>query len=531
MSETQGNLPVEEQENAGMPDLENSTIFSDPTDYGTNTKNKKHNLRRGAVIGAVLLSAGVLAGGWFAIKTFLPQLGVGGTSSVGTPSGTGEAVTSADYEQVKSLTVTAGDKTVTLLNVSAMEQKPNTVDKWIVQGVDPAVTSSNIVSYRVEDACAITALRTLEKGADYGLDKPTKVIEAVMKDGSGFTLTVGKEAPDNSGFYCSVSTAPDKVYLVETSKLSLIDADPLHYADKEVITPLQSAAVGESYFQGESNSLSHFEKITVWGDKIDGKISLGMTKDTTKYNLYSLTSPITAFADEAAVLNLLSPIADGYTVSRAVSYDFGKDKAKFGLADPAYVAEYKIGDYSEKIWVSAPDADGVCYMAVGEDPLAIYATYISGLPFEGLTVTGLYTPYPFFENIVTVEQISISGPKGKYVFDLSHFDVEDRDEKLKVLCGDTVIDTPSFRYFYQHLVKVSAISFTTEKNTSAADITIRVKFLEEGAKDTVLTFVKISDLRYHLSVNGTPYGIVADKDVETLFSDCATITSGGTLNS
>ena len=517
------------------PDLENSTIFSDPTDYGSGYDKKRHHgLRRVLAVVSVLMAAVMALTVWKVwISPILVNQG-GDVTSSPNPEDTGVAMISVKYENVASMVVTAAEKKVTLLNVSAMdkEDRPDTVDKWIVQGVDPKITSGNIVSYRVEDACALSAVRTLAAGQDYGFDKPTKTICITMQDGTVYHITVGKESPDKVGYYCSINTDTEKVYLVETSALSLIEADPLHYADKTIITALTADEVGEKYFQSDEATLNIFDSIKITGTAIDGSIALQMTTDETKYNLYSLTSPIKAFASETEVLNLLAPIADGFTVSSAVSYDFKADKAKYGLDKPAYVAEYKIGEYSEKILVSKGDADGNCYVAVGDNPLAIYATYTGNLPFDGLTVTGLYTPYPFFENITTVQQITISGPKGEYVYDLTHYpDEDDSAKKLTVKLGDKTVDTQSFRYFYQHLVKVSAYSFTTEKNTKTPEVTIRVKFNADGADDTVLTFVRVSDLRFHLSVNGTPYGIVPSSDVDTLFADGAVFVAGGTLDS
>lgn len=529
--------PSEKQVSSAAEDLasdfENSTIFSDPALLDSaNTKKKTHTARRVVAVVAVIMAAVMVFTVW---KVWVEPIMVdGGQSSSSNIAATVVPMVSLEYENVKTMEISAGDKRVVLQQVAALSEsdKVDTVDKWIVKGVDPEITSSNIVSYRVEDACKLTAVRTLEPGKDYGMGTPTKVIHIVMKDDSEHTITVGKETPDKSGFYCSVNWDKDNIYLVETSSLSLIEADPLHYADKTVIRPLQATEVGESYFKGENSTLNMFSSITITGSNIDGKISLGMTSDSTKFNIYSLTSPMKAFADDAKVLELLAPIADGFSVNSAVSYDFKADKAKFGLDKPAYVAEYKIGTYSEKIWVSKGDADSICYVAFGENPKAIYKSYTNALPFEGLTVTGLYTPYPFFENITTVEQISVSGPKGDYTFDLTHIEGEDDNTKnLKVASGKTEIDVQSFRYFYQHLVKLSAISFTDKPEADGTDITIRVKFLGEGAKDTVISYTKISDMRYYLAVNGAPYGIAASGGIEALFDDCATLVSGGKINS
>lgn len=532
MSDTPNNHKTQDQIVEGMPDLENSTIFSDPVAYGTNNNKKKnHWSRRITAVVAVVMVAVLVVVGWFAVGKFLPEPDTGNSSSA-TPSGTGELIATAELEKVKSMTVTALDKSIVLQNVDALseDERPNTEEKWIINGYDSSIISGKIVSYRVEDACKLTAIRTLAKGPDYGLDKPTKTIKVELIAGGGFTITVGKESPDKVGYYCAVDTKPDQVYLVEASALSLIEADPLHYVEKTVISPLTSTDVGNAYFQGEGSALNMFSSISVKGAAIRGEISLGMTEDKTKYNLYSLTSPIKAFADETKVLELLGPVSQGLTVSSAVSLDFEADKSKYGLDNPAYIAEYKVGNYEETIQVSSANGDGVCYLAVGQKPLAIYQVYASDLPFQGLDVTGLYTPYPFFENVTTVDNISISGPAGDYNFSLTHIaDEDDNTKNLKVVGNGKEIDVPSFRYFYQHLVKLSAISFTDEVNSASADVTIRVKFNGEGAEDTVLTLSKLSDLRYYLAVNGSPYGIVAAADVDGIFNDCATLISGGKI--
>jgi len=521
------NMPEE----ADGGEFEGSTVLSAPEDLGQAGKKKNHWLHRFIIIGAVVFAAALAFGAAKLIEHLMPEESTdpNANSSITAPSGAGESVTDIKLEDIKSVTITAGEKRVVLLQVAAMEQKPDTQDKWVVEGISPLITSGSIVSYRAEDAGSMIANRLMPAGEDYGLDNPTKLITIEKLDGSKVEVTVGKVSPDTTGYYCRVSTAPDKVYLMDASQIDLINADPLHYADKTVMTPLKSGEVSDTYFQGDSGTLNRFDSITVTGSKIDGKIELAMTKDTTKFNIYSLSSPIKAFANDTAVLSLLSPLTDGVTVSAAVSYDYEADKEKYGLDNPAYIAEYKVGEFTERLCLSVSDADGKCYLAVGTDPKAIYSIHSGALPFEGLTVTGLYASYPFFENVTTVEKITISGPKGNYVFDLTHIDAEENDDKLKVVLNGTQIATKSFRNLYQKFVLLSAISFTTEANTDTAEVTIKVEFLGDGAEDTLLSLVRISDMRYHLSVNGAPYGIVSNTGLDTIFSACETLASGGTV--
>lgn len=512
--------------------FEESTVLSAPEDLGrAGDKKKRYWLRRFAVIGAVALTAALAFGAVWLINRLMPEepADPNANPSIVAPSGSGEVITSVKLENIKSVTVEAGEKKVVLLQAALMEQKPDTQDKWVVEGVDPLITSGSIASYRAEDAGSILANRVMPSGEDYGFDKPTKVITITPAEGENIVVTVGRVSPDSTGYYAKVNTS-DKVYLVDASKLDLIEADPLHYADKTVMTPLKSGEVSDTYLQGDGGSLNRFDYITVTGSKIDGKIELSMTKDKTKFNIYSLSSPIKAFANDTAVIELLAPLTKGVTVSAAVSYDYEADKAKYGLENPAYIAEYKVGEFTEKLWVSVADADGKCYVAVGTAPKAIYSIHSGSLPYDGLTVTGLYASYPFFENVTTVEKITINGPKGNYVFDLSHFpEAEDNDDKLKVILNGTQVGTKSFRNFYQKFVLLSANAFTTEANTNSPEITIKIEFLGEGAEDTVLTMVKISDMRYHLSVNGVPYGITSNTGLDTIFAACETMANGGTV--
>ena len=178
MIENPNNKPQGEE-----PDFENSTIFSAPADYGKkDPKAGKKGLRRGMAVLSLLLVAAVVTAGWFFIDKFLPQIGNQGNTSSATPSGTSVSILELDYNKAKSVTIETKDKKVELLNVSALEgeDKVNTVDKWILKGYDPIVTSGNIAQYRAEDACGLIALRTLPAGQDYGLDAPSKTITILM---------------------------------------------------------------------------------------------------------------------------------------------------------------------------------------------------------------------------------------------------------------------------------------------------------------------------------------------------------------
>jgi hypothetical protein len=70
--------------------------------------------------------------------------------------------------------------------------------------------------------------------AEYGLDKPAREFEAVMKDGSSKKLLVGKPLPVAGSSYAKLADAP-AVYSVSDQTLQTLEKQPLDFMDKAPI--------------------------------------------------------------------------------------------------------------------------------------------------------------------------------------------------------------------------------------------------------------------------------------------------------
>ena len=246
MSENQNNIKSEAEE---------SSIFSAPTEHIDKGKKSKNSLLKKII--AAVLAVIILASGTVLVVKLIPEKT---TEQVEVDQG--YAILNVPQNEIKKVTVThEAGSLVILSSVKDNEQS------FILEGYDntliDAVSLEQIVGY-------VSSMKAfgeydIEDGADYGLDEPlvTVNVEGETED-QKYTVTFGKNTGDNTYTYVMLSSAPEKVYLIQKGIVSGLMVAPLDLAISTVIPAVSKNDKNAAYFDS-SDTLTTFDSLTISG--------------------------------------------------------------------------------------------------------------------------------------------------------------------------------------------------------------------------------------------------------------------------
>ncbi|MBO7217170.1 MAG: DUF4340 domain-containing protein, partial [Clostridia bacterium] len=212
----------DKREEAEEESFEGSTIFSAPEEK--HDKVEKPKLLKKIIIGAVSLV--VLAGVITGIALLVEKM----TTDTDTNTDPeewyvlSEFVTEKDgketfnYDAVSKIDL-AGPKT-NLEIYSKLGTEENSSTKWLEKSIAEEYTSETAVETIAEALLGLKYSKVISEevkdGVDYGFDKPTYTAVVTPYEKDSFTITVGKQSADSSGYYVTVSNGK-KVYFVRNS--------------------------------------------------------------------------------------------------------------------------------------------------------------------------------------------------------------------------------------------------------------------------------------------------------------------------
>jgi hypothetical protein len=97
--------------------------------------------------------------------------------------------------------------------------------RWRLKQPVEALGNTELVDYLIAGVHSVKVMNTLEDGGDparYGLGNPHSVVTCRVKKGSSYTLSVGKESFDSSGFYARRSGLA-KLYVISGVQVDQFD--------------------------------------------------------------------------------------------------------------------------------------------------------------------------------------------------------------------------------------------------------------------------------------------------------------------
>lgn len=528
------NMP--EKDNLNQPEVgeafendEFSTVFSDPTEHRKTADNVKSKKRIPIVI-ASLLAVAVLIGSTVAVIKFIPEKEE-------------ETVSSSVMEEIKVIDKKSDDfKTITVKNskgtfkfYSVTEKKESDSSSssasssaatetvtWYLDGYDKDLLDTSNVSTVASAAASVSASREITKLSleECGLDNPVITVEVEPEEGEKFTLLIGSESVDKSGYYLKVSDS-DKIYLVGTDVWGSFEFEALSFASSEALPGFTVTEDMKDYVD-ENSGLYKFDKLTVSGVNFPEEIVIEMNTDDklAEFATYMITSPSKRIADNIdGVFNIFK---SGVTASGGYSFDVSKESlASVGLDKPDITLSMTIGKQS-LTYKFKLQADGD-YAVVCDGAKLIKKVSASNVPFANYRVSDFYSTWVALISIDDLKGLQIKTPDKTYEFGIKANPDEEAEDGYIINLGDKDIDCSAFQSFYQECISLSCTDFEVAKLSAEPEYEMAYIY-KDGSKFTV-KFTKSGETRYQYSIDGVDTGKVNSSAIKKMVKELQELVS------
>ncbi len=483
----------------------------------------RSNIRNLTIVGVCV----VVLGGTLAALN-LTGNGTGSASS--SSSEASIQLVSKKSEDVVSMKVTNQKGTYTLLPMkaasanlkNASSASSDATVNYTVEELGGCPVDTTATSTVVQDGFSLTATKNLGTASDldqYGLKNPQASVTVSFKDGSTFSYKIGKASATDSGSYYMCGSNSDTVYLV-TADSGLFE-DARSFASK-TITSIQAPS-------GQQND---FTKLTFSGAAYPQTVTI---EDVNKVML--ITAPEhyeTDYSGLTAIQGQLTSLSA--TSVEAVSPDAAALK-KYGFDKPTASVEFTVNKGTYKLTLGAKSADGGYYAMLGGVNVVydVAADSVSGWVSAGLF--GLRT-----KNVIQPEIDQVSGMTLTSGSDVCKIDVartkdtakstQDKtyyDYKVTQTNGKPVDYNKAYINFFENVAGISILEETKTVPSGSPALTIEYRYFDKSDKD-VIQYIQSGDRRYTAVVNGKPFGIVTQDDLDTINSNLKQLEAGGAVN-
>lgn len=520
-------------ENENLNEVENvvedegfSTVFSDPTVHNRTADSKKRKKRLPVVIASVLAVA-VLVGGTVAVIKLIPEK-EDDTSSVATVEDI--TVLEKNADDFKTVTVTNKNGSFKLYSETVVTESSSSDSSsgstetvnWYFNGYAKELLNSSRISGVASAAANISASRevTERTAADCGLEKPVIKVDVVPKEGEGYTVLIGDESPDKTGYYLKLSNS-DKIYVVGSDVYASFDFTMLDMANSD---PLPAFPVTDDMtdYKDDSGKLITCDKITVSGKNFPESVVIEANDDEqlSDYATFIVTSPTRRIAEN--VDGLLTMFQNGLATNGAYSLDASAASlAKFGLNNPdiSITVEVKGKKLTYKF---ALQEDG-SYAAWCDGVKLIKKVDAASVAFASYTAKDFYSSWVALISINDLSGFTFKSGDTAYNFGIAtEKDEESGNDYIITYNGET-IDTESFQTFYQECISVSCTDYTVEKVSGTPEFEMVFTYTDTARGKYEVKFYKASETRYQYTVNGVSLGKVNAATMKKLVSSVETL--------
>lgn len=505
---------MSDQNNLQNEELE-STIFSDPAHFSENKEEKKepkNNLLKKAI--ATILAVAVLATGTFFAFKYIPQL------KADTPEQNSTIrVTATAENEVKSITVHNSLGKVKL-NAGLGEANGESTVIWSVDGVKSELTSTSSIAAFAKNIISLNAFEKMPNtDKDFGFnDKSTRV--TVVTASSEYSVTIGKTAPGDMGYYCKTTLDSDNVYVINGAPaVSMLTATALDFASTDGFKSIKESN-NESCFSGEE--ITQFDYIELSGKKHKSPIKIVEQEDegVNAYFAFKMVKPAVRICDNDAAQAILTIFSKGFASEGA--YAYATDSAslkKFGLDNPDYVVTLSLKGKAHTLKFAKVDENYAAFVDGKTD--MIQKISLSAISFATNPVESYYSTFITLENLKGLKQMRVDTPKGSFTFDIKF--LGDSEPDFEITYKGKKLDLARFKDYYGSIIGMTPISYESDGEKE----TVKVTFVHSGEfDDTVLKFKKSEALRYLAEIDGVPIGQVTSTVVEKFINDTEKIANG-----
>lgn len=512
--------PIKESVADSHSGEEQSTIFGEsPTKSAYKPSNTKNRKKLKSLLSAVLTLV-LLVGAIFAVVQFIPETEDKTATHVKVPlSGISNA-------QVESVTITRPTFTSTY-RTTVTQSEDDTADAtvtWSIDGIDSSLTESTAISYMMDTALRMDAMRQMDKeeGADYGFATPLYKIEAKGYDSANdLTILIGNKTPSGDAYY---ATADDlqTLYIVEASDVETLDTTDEELGNLNVLY----AAEGEDEKYFANGSLSSFDTITLQS-KQHGQMVFrpNGNEKVAQYMAYLMTVPVKRYADNTAVTELMNPAVSGLSAESIYKYNpSAADISAYGFGSPDLTYSLKYGD-KEVYFKAVLRDDGYYAVMTNLTDKVIYKVAADSIPYAENEAVDFASEIVFSELISDFDTITFNTAKGTTVFGITVTVDEDDNEDISVTSNGKEIPFESFSNYYQYLVGCELNEFAMTATDGTPVLTVSAHYAD-GSGMRELRFIKHSDRRYYVESDATPAGYISSAYMDKML-DYLTLAAVG----
>lgn len=487
----------------------------------------RSNVRNLVIVGAVVV---VLGGAVAALK----MTGNDKSSSSSSSSTASMELVSKTSQDVVSMKVTNAKGSYTLLPVKS-ESVGSSASKtsssgsassaassvtWTVKELDGCPIDTTETGNAVQDGFSLVAskdLGTVSSLDDFGLTKPQATVEVRFRDGSSFDYKIGNvSATDSSAYYmCGVKNS--NVYIV-TIDQGLLEG-PDYFISKNVLS------------LSDTQSQANLTALRLSGTNYPTPVAISSNGTGVQ-----ITSPASYGTDSDKMSKIASELTS-VTASSVVAVN--PDAAalkKYGFDKPAAVAEFTVDKGSYKLTVGAENGSSR-YLMLGGTNVVYSVPSASVADWADAGLFGLRSKEILLPQVTTVKSMTVQVGNTKNELNLTR--TKDAKKSTK---SDTVYDYKvtgnggkaldyenNFTKFYADVIGIEILSDATSVPSGTPAVTVQYRYFDKNSADTI-AFLPSGDRRYTAVLNGKPYGVVTQNDIDTITKNIALLESGKTLS-
>lgn len=504
-SENQDNVVDEQEFNT---ENEASTIFTKNTSWEEPKKVVSGKTKRLRLIITLATIAVVITGSLLALHFLVPEDETQNSDN----TSHNIKVKSVLADDISKIEIESNLSNMVLTSVLVDDEDSTSSDsktaEWSLKGYDKNLIASSSLSSAADSLATFYATREMpDKTLDYGFDKPNLTAKITLRDGGGYTVTVGRMSPDGSGYYLKVSDA-DKIYLVPAGSVENYYTTPEKMADQVIVdTPVLDSDTKTSdkkYFDDEG-AISTFDSISVSGSKYGKSVKLLPLADNEMAKYVVDLGSYQRFADTDAVEEMFGIVTNGLVAIDTYKLNpTSADIKKYGLDKPEVELAVKCGSYEVSLIAKMYDEENEYYAVMVDGLDGIYAVTEAALSMLKLGVTDFYNEFVFLEYLRDFSNIKVKTPEKTYNFDVTY---DEKEEEISATESGKTVDSDLFTAYYSHITTIRP-EVQESYISGSTDLTIDFTYKDASKGTRKLEFVKQSDRRYLVKLDGFEMGLV-----------------------
>lgn len=492
---------------------DNSTVFSAPQEHSKKAEDFKKKKLLPVVLVAILVVA-ILLGSTFAVIKFIPEKTDGDETS--TPT----------IEDIEVLNLNSNDfKTVNISNSNGIFKLFSTKDKsdndedvaasWYIEGYAQGLLDPSSVGYIAESLAKISASREVTKrtASDCGLDKPLIKADITDNNGKSFSISLGDESPDKSGYYLKLSNS-DKIYVVNPDLMETLNFTDVSIADTSILPAFDITDISSDY-KGDDGLLASCDKLTLTGKNFSEPLVIEPNRDKTVavYAAFNITSPTKRAAEN--VDGVFEIFKSGVTVSGAYSLNKKPTAlSEFGLDKPDLTARMEIEGKSHTFKFKL-QKDG-SYAAVCDGVELIKKVEADAIPFINKKTSDYYSDWVCLNGIDNLKSFTVKLNGETHVFSIKANPAEDSEQLYFINYNGKELKSGDFQEFYKSCIALTCSDFTTDKVTAKPTFTYIFTYNDDIGGSQTVEFTKFSETKYQYSIDGEAMGKVTASSLRNI---------------